>query len=402
MVVHSERYFKVSTQAVVPTREMQEMILYECEKSYESCVWTLPDGFLSREAFEVAVRRLDMTSSPGIPYQREYPTNGEWLHWNGVECDLIQLDRLWHDVNLVLADKWKHYLRVFIKQEPHKKKKVEEKRWRLIMAASLPVQIAWHMLFDYLNDLEIKNAYFIPSQQGAIFVRGGWKQFLASWRSRGLTCGLDKSAWDWTAPYWALKLDLELRRRLGRGDRLDEWYRLATMLYRHMFETSELVTSDGCVYRQLVPGIMKSGCVNTISTNSHCQIFIHIAVCVSAGWDIHPLPVACGDDTLQHERHTTDLSLYKKYGMQVKSVSDTAEFMGHEFRGDGPAPMYVVKHLKKVVYVKDENLLQYLDSMARMYVHVPEYRIWELVARGVGMSLPMSRDAYRYWYDVSA
>lgn len=342
-----------------------------------------------------------MTSSPGYPYQREAPTNGQWLKYDGIMCDSIQLERLWYDVQLVLTDKWDTVLRMFIKQEPHKISKVKENRWRLIMAAPLCVQIAWHMLFDYQNDKEIQESYNIPSQQGMILVNGGWTLYKRQWEGKGLTCGLDKSSWDWTAPFWTIKLDLDFRKRMGRGANIEEWFKIANILYQHMFIDPIMMTSEGYCYKQFVPGVMKSGCVNTISTNSHCQMMLHLAMCIENSIPIEPMPVACGDDTLQHEKHTQDLSLYEKYGVIIKEVSDTMEFMGHTFTDDGPYPLYIKKHLKKVSYVKEEDLSQYLDSMARMYCHTEYYRFWEVLAERLNHPLPLSRTAYLYWYDNS-
>lgn len=330
---------------------------------------------------------------------KEATTNAQWLKWDGVNVDEIQKHRLWFDVQKVLADDFDTFLRVFIKQEPHKYKKAVAGRWRLIVASSLPVQVAWHMLFSILNDVEIEQTYNIPSQQGVLLVKGGWKQYYRSWQERGLTCGLDKSAWDWTAPKWAIDMDLDLRYRLCRGNEKEKWHQIARGLYRHMFEDPKLILSDGTIYQQKVPGVMKSGCVNTISINSHCQVFLHLAVCFDNGWPIHPLPVCCGDDTLQSHIHVHDLDAYRRYGVVVKSASTNMEFVGHEFNDHGPQPMYVLKHLKKLRYVSDDILPQYLDSMARMYVHSPYYIIWESIARELGIDLPFSKSAYEYWYD---
>lgn len=401
LIAHTNSYFRPSAEALVPSEVEQCVALYECELAYSKCVWTLPEGFLSWEAFLVAVRRLDMTSSPGYPYMREATTNGQWLKHNGVECDHIQLLRLWHDVNLVWADEWDHVLRVFVKQEPHKKRKALENRWRLIMAAALPVQVCWQMLFGFLNDREIDEAYYIPSQQGLKMTGGGWKKYLDSWVAQGLTCGLDKSAWDWTAPFWAIMLDLRLRLRLGRGDGLGEWYEKAQLLYHRMFVDVKLILSDGTILRQVVPGVMKSGCVNTISINSHCQVFVHIIVARDQGLPVHPLPACVGDDTLQDVMHTQNLEVYRRYGVVVKSVSDAIEFVGHEFHHDGPRPMYIQKHFKKLRYVSEENLAQYLDSMARMYCHTEWYQFWEKLARALGYNLPLSQQAYQFWYDFA-
>jgi len=133
------------------------------EKEYQPVRWRLPDDFDSQEAMLRAVRRLDMTSSPGIPYMREASTNGAWLGWNGVSCSQVRLDRLWYDVQRFLDGSFEQFIRVFIKSEPHKEAKASEGRWRLIMACALPVQIVWHMLFDEMNDKEIARSYEIPS-----------------------------------------------------------------------------------------------------------------------------------------------------------------------------------------------------------------------------------------------
>lgn len=399
MIVHSNKYFKNSAESATPPDEFLDKILYVCEEAYSSCVWHLREDFLSYEAFLRHIPRLDMTSSPGYPYMKEAPTNGQWLHWNGIKADSMQLQRLWHDVQRFLDGEYPSYLRAFIKQEPHKVRKAQEKRWRLIIASSLPIQMLWHMLFSPLNDLEIEKAYEIPSQQGIVLVQGGWKTFHRSWRERGLNCGLDKSAWDWTAPKWAIDLDLELRRRLGRGESMSRWFDVAKSLYRNMFEDPKIILSDGSVYQQVVPGVMKSGCVNTISINSHCQVFMHIVVCLENHLPIDPLPVCCGDDTLQNDIHVRNLESYNKYGVVVKSASDTMEFVGHEFQENGPRPLYIYKHLKRLMYTTDAILPQYLDSMARMYVHTEYFYWWEQLARGMGSSLPLSKESYKYWYD---
>lgn len=372
------------------------------ELAYASARWRLPDNWDSFEKFEEAVRHLDMTSSPGLPYMREATTNGQWLKWNGIQADHCQLMRLWYDVQCVLnGEAGAQLIRVFVKQEPTKKTKVEEGRWRLIMASALSVQVAWHMLFAYQNDREIQQSYFIPSQQGLQMVGGGWKRYRSQWQNLGVTQGLDKSAWDWTMPWWIIEMDLEFRLRTGNGSQLGQWHRVAKMLYDRMFKDPVLVLSDGRMFRQTIPGVMKSGCVNTISTNSHGQCIIHCAVCYDLGMEINPMCRACGDDTLQHPKHCYDILAYRKYGIVVKSASDAMEFVGHEFTANGPHPLYMIKHLKKIQYVPEEHMAQYLDSMARMYVHTRYFDLWQSIANASGYDLPLSRDAYLFWYDYS-
>lgn len=369
------------------------------EKAYEKVIWRVADDFDSYDSFLKAVDRLDLSSSPGYPYCKEAPTNREWLRHDGLFADRIQLARLWSDVQMVMAGKYEHFVRVFIKEEPLKRSKLADQRWRLILASSLPVQVFWHMLFDAMNDREVANAYFIPSQHGFVPVGGGWKQFFQQWRSQGKLCGVDKIAWDWSCPYWLLEAELNFRIRMGRGARMQDWTGHAQRMYKDMFVTTKLILSSGQVYEQRVPGVMKSGCVNTISTNGHCQLIAHVAFCIETHIDPHPLPSACGDDTLQHLKHDLLKSVYERHGIGIKSISDTAEFMGHEHTSTGPKPLYLLKHLFKMRYVPDEILPQYLDSMARMYTHAEEFSIWEHLAMENNTPLPLSRQAYRYWYD---
>lgn len=400
--VHTDKYFRPSTQAMAPDDDLKQAILYHAESNYGRARWKLPKNWWSHEAFLEAVRNLDMTSSPGIPYMKEAPTNGKWLKWDGILCDSLQLERLWYDVQKVKEPKFDLLLRVFIKQEPHKKRKAMEDRWRLIMAAPLSVQVAWQMCFRYMNDLEIEEAYHLPSQQGIVLVSGGWRQYQQQWKEQGQTCGMDKSAWDWTAPRWALALDLEFRKRMCNQGMNIAWEQISALLYHQMFDNPILVLSDGTAYRQVVPGVMKSGCVNTISTNSHCQVFIHIAVALTFKIPLKPLPRCVGDDTLctQEQSPGGIISHYDTFGVILKSISDTLEFVGREFTDDGPIPMYIGKHVVKAQHVKEKDLPMYLDSMAREYCHSPEYfEVWKRLAECLDYPLPLSREAYLYWYD---
>nr|QHA33888.1 RdRp [Atrato Sobemo-like virus 2] len=381
-----------------PDQELKDRILYIMEKAYSTVIWTLPDNYDSYLAFERAVSNLDLTSSPGYPYCLEKPTIGQWLEHDGLHPSWRAMQRLWIDVQRVFNGTFDHIQKVFIKMEPHKVSKIVEQRWRLIIASALPVQVVWHMLFDYQNDKEIEQAYYIPSQQGLKLCGGHWKLYYQQWKQRGFDVGLDKSAWDWTAPGWALMLDLKFRLRMGRGSRMREWATTAAALYRDMFETSKLLMPEGYLLQQEFCGLMKSGCVNTISTNSHMQVMIHIAA--NQHGKVYPLPSCCGDDTLQCSTQCDDLEKYRRYGIFVKQVERGLEFVGHRFEHDGPKPAYYSKHLYKACYQEDDILPQYLDSMCRMYVKTPQFEVWENIASELGIKL-FSREYYMYWYDVA-
>lgn len=379
----------------------KDRILYYMEEAYSSSIWQLPDDFLSFEAYMEVLYDLDRSSSPGYPYCQEKPTIGEWLGFNPftLEFSEASVHRLWSDVQLVLSGDFEHVFRVFVKMEPHKREKVEQGRWRLIIASALPIQVVWSMCFRYQQKLEIKNAYHLPSQQGLILSSGGWKYFYAMWKNNGFNVGLDKSAWDWTFPYWMLCLDLELCYRLGRGAKMEEWRRITEWLHNDAFCDSRLMLSDGRIFDQQVPGFMKSGLYCTISKNSRGTIMAHIYNCMLTGARIHPLPAAVGDDSLQREDQSTDLSGYQKMGIVVKSVTKGLEFVGHDFKDTGPVPVYMPKHIAKLVRTNEDTLEQYLESMARMYCHDDyNFGVWSNIAKRLNVRIHSQR-YYLMWYD---
>lgn len=372
-----------------------------CEQAYRSCKHQIDDDFDSYESFLKAVDRLDRSSSPGYPYCKAATTNGQYLGWDGLSYNKEKVDLLWGEVYRIFESRDASCIhRLFLKMEPLSKEKIEEGRYRIIIAAPLPVQIAWHMVFDKLNDLEIDNTYLIPSQQGLIIPNGGWKVFLNQWKSKGYDTGLDKRAWDWNAPIWLIRMCLRLRTRLATGRRLNDWIAMATELYRTTFEDVTFIISDGTIFHQDYPGVMKSGSVVTISDNSHMQVFVHIFACEDQGVSIYPLPSACGDDTLQKKEQAVDIEVYSRYGAIVKSASDGLEFVGHEFLDSGPVPLYFDKHITMSFHVRPINLASYFDSMCRMYTKSPLFDFWVLYAQECGVYV-MSRAYYDRWFDFA-
>lgn len=371
------------------------------EAYYQGCAVSV-DDFDSREYFDDCLRDLEFGSSPGYPFMNEKPTIGEWLGFNGVTFDECQVEKLWLMVlDLLSSSEVDCLWRVFVKQEPHKAHKMEQKRYRLIMCPPLHVQVLWQMLFKRQNDKEIEKAYYIPSQQGLVLPYGNWRRFYSQWVQQGTVWGTDAVAWDWTLPGWVLQLDLEFRERQARGLRVNDWKAQAAKLYRNAFRDCKLLLSTGQVFQQLRWGIMKSGCVNTISTNSHGGVIYHILYCMVTGMPVEPMPKCVGDDKLVAEVHTLNLGVYERYGNLIKSVSDTLEFVGHEFHENGPRPMYIGKHVYNFLYVKDELMLQTLDAYLRLNALNDEgWDFWMRVAHGVGLAGEvLSRRYYQAWYN---
>lgn len=369
-------------------------------ESYYSKIITEHYGWFTYDNFLKVLDILEMSSSPGLGFLREAPTIGDWLKFDGFKYDPERVQELWARVcYLYNMEELDSIWRVFIKVEPHKVSKMETHRWRLIMACPLDCQVLWHMVFAKQNHLEVVNSVELPSAQGITIPYGDWKLHYAKWCNNNIICGADKTAWDWTVAPWMIDLDLRFRQRIIHTD--DDWTMTASKLYRNAFGNAVIQLSDGRRFRQLYPGIMKSGCVNTISTNSHAQVMLHILYSIRKGISVEPMLVAVGDDTLQSEQHIEDLELYESFGVKIKTVSTTLEFVGREWSNEGMMPMYTSKHLFSIMYKVDNIIPEILDAYAREYVNVPEFfQFWQELASILGhTSAVHSRAYYKFWLD---
>lgn len=398
LVSHS-KYFEFSSNPLSkPTESEKDQILFIMENYYSSCRTEMHNWF-TYESYLDVLNLLELTSSPGDGFSSQSPTIGGWLKFNGISFDSHRVLELWSKVQYIkyhddLDSVWK----VFIKREPHKVSKMENKRWRIIMACPLDLQVLWQMVFAKQNDREIKEALFLPSAQGFILPYGGWRNHYNKWIQNNLLFGSDKTAWDWTVNEWMIDLDLRFRQRIT--DANDDWRLQAAKLYKNAFYDTTVMLSNAQKYKQLNPGIMKSGCVNTISTNSHCQVMLHVLYSLRKGISVEPMLVAVGDDTLQDEAHAVDIELYESFGCKIKSVSETLEFLGREWNENGPRPMYTSKHVFALC-TKDIDLTpEILDAYMREYVNAQEFEFWRLLAIELGFSSYVhSREYYKYWMD---
>lgn len=380
------------------------MILNIAEDAYSSCRYYPPDDWCQRTHFDRVIRRLDFTSSPGYPYCLEASSIGEWLGWDGMTMDQMKVERLHFDVERLKIQEYDVLYRVFIKREPHKKSKADSKRWRLIICPPLCEQVLWTMMFGPGNDREIATVGQTPSYQGMKLCGGDWKQYMHLFANQRFDVGLDKTAWDWTAHIEWIWLDLELRHRLiaVSAENKSYWLCLAQELYKGAFVHPKLILSSGLILEQVEPGIMKSGCVNTISSNSHMQVFPHILLNLRAGRSTRPLPAAVGDDTLSRRWNTPSKEEFASVGVLVKDLDDDLQFVGHviDLTGkNGPVPAYRTKHLYRFCEIPPSDMRDFLDSMVRLYAHVPQYqRLWRTLARRYSLYLP-SEEYVKFWYD---
>lgn len=332
------------------------------EEMYRSARWSIPDDFMEKAHFERVVRtRLDWTSSPGYPYMRRAPTNAVLFKVEEGIPSQTEVDRMWSMCQARLANGGCDPIRLFVKAEPHKVKKLETHRYRLISSVSVLDQIIDHMLFDEMNDAMIDNWPSLPS-------RPGWSQLVGGWRAMPLETWVatDKSGWDWSCNPWYFDMVLKVRSRLCEN-LTQEWVDLAAWRYRCLHANPLLVTSGGLVLRQRRPGVQKSGCVNTLPDNTLMQVMLHLRVCMTLEIPAGRL-LGMGDDVLQEPPSNEEsyLDMLAQF-CHVKQAAHVNEFAGFRFCGKHVEPLYKGKHAFALLHANEELLPQLCDSYLLLY-----------------------------------
>lgn len=332
------------------------------EQLFGAASWSIPDDFLERSHFERIVKtRLDWTSSPGYPYMRTAPTNGDLFRVKNGVVDSGMLDFYWEVVKQQISERRSDPIRLFVKAEPIKLKKIELGRYRLISSVSVIDQIIDHMLFSEMNQAMIDDWLYVPPKIGWAPVNGGWRLM-----PKGGWMALDKTAWDWTVQPWLLQVVLDLRHKLCRNP-TSRWWDLAQWRYVQLFASPIFITSGGMMLKQRHPGIMKSGCVNTIADNSIMQVILHLRV--SLEMDVTPGKIyTMGDDTLQEDVPRLDeyMERMSRYSI-VKQVVHNTEFAGNRFRGRVVEPLYRGKHAFTLLHLNPKYITELADSYTLLY-----------------------------------
>lgn len=184
-------------------------------------------------------------------------------------------------------------VRVFVKQEPHPMRKLDEGRVRLISSVSLVDQLVERVLFGRQNRKEITQWKSIPSKPGMGLslteqMKSVFEQVSSLAASRE-AAEADISGFDWSVQEWELNLDLEVRLRLGNFPPKLE---MAARNRFKCFMNSVFQLSNGELISQVSPGLMKSGSYCTSSTNS--RIRVAMAYLIGSPWCI-----AMGDDSVE-------------------------------------------------------------------------------------------------------
>lgn len=328
--------------------------------------WDIPLDFLERSHFDRVVKEIDWNSSPGVPYVYTATTNRILFKVVDGVPDQGICDAFWRLVCDRIRDRTADPIRLFVKPEPLKRKKLDIGRVRLISSVSVLDQIIDSMLFGDSNQRLIDTYHFHPIKVGWTPYKGGWMVM----PQEGLA--IDKSKWDFTVKSWIIAVELEVRKRLC-NNLTQQWIDLATWRYTKLYKEAILQTSGGLLLEQKFVGYQKSGCVNTIVGNSIMQLILHCRVCDEIGEDSQWIAVM-GDDTVQacpadKERYLDVLSKY----CIVKDARRAVEFAGHRFMGLRVEPLYRGKHAFQMLHVSPAWYNDLARSYALLY-HRSNYR----------------------------
>lgn len=279
-------------------------------------------------------------------------------------------------------------VRLFQKNEPHKRSKIASSRFRLISNVSLVDQLIDRILYGSQNEKEILNYTSHPSKPGMGLHDEGIQKLLQGIQEAKNTipgfqlADADFSAWDWSVAGWEIMLDAEVRIRLyGLCD--DDPVSRAIRNRHWCVANAVFVDSEGVMYAQKIPGIMKSGWYNTSSTNS--RIVTNIAK--SSNFDILPWNNSMGDDLLM--QHVDNFAVHAaRYGHIVKMYNkvetDDFEFCSHRFVNGTAYPLNVGKMIYKLLTNKTKSELERMALFEQFLFNIRHREDFSEIAYGVG------------------
>lgn len=307
-------------------------------------------------------------AGPGIPYSKKYRTNGDLLDYATPYLINTTLDRIELMMNTSLADikamtpeelvkgNYMDPVRLFIKNEPHKREKCIQKRFRLIMSVSIVDKLIEMVLGKHYNKAQIASWREIPSKPGMGFSDEAIASLIGAVKDHGVEklAAADISGWDWSVPSWLLELEARFRTELNSCK--TEYYQ--GMLYKkaHIEANSVYSLSDGVLMKLNFSGVQNSGKYNTSSSNSFMRLAA--AVLIGADWGF-----AMGDDCIESYVPNA-IERYSRFGFQAKmyepigNLENGFEFCSHIYSLKGAYSVNIVRGMMTLLNHKDPTPLE--------------------------------------------
>lgn len=389
-----------------PSREVRQRALDRLEAMMPYSKWEIPEDAFSAEHILRCVRELlekNGKSNPGAIFTRAgLLTNNDVVAAIGLEgLVLAVLERI-KEYEMAWGDqaKWKvaDPIRIFQKREPHKMKKVHQKRWRLIWGVSLIDQCVDRALWSTMLDNTMKHADLQPMKPGYSFRYGGVNKMVRRYGRKNSTQwrSFDRSGHDFTVAGWQLDDNFELDNRLcltqfTNASLFSRWQTIAVARHQAL-NYGSFVFSNGVVCRKVLPGIQASGALKTIDGNCKTVLADRVYYDISKGMPSDPeATIAMGDDTV--EDGIADVNDFVEWQLKNRGRVVTIEseaglfheqnFCSMKFRQvSGPESQWVSVPLNfnksaYGLYKMEKSQVQYLadtlDNLCTEYVFHPRF-----------------------------
>lgn len=277
-----------------------------------------------------AITASEPDSTPGIPLNFYNSKKGHWCEDRRtmvrvvlqrmqllMETDVEKLT----PIGLILKG-IQDPIYTFIKDEPHKREKLEKSRYRIISGVSIVDNLIERVLYTKQNKLEIELNEYISCKPGMGLHDDGKKALFGYFEKCAIQqalCSTDMSAWDWSVDEHLL--DAETDYRLCTGTKTGGWALLVRRQSKAM-QRKVFQLPSGEMFEQTHPCIQASGRFNTSSGNSHMRRILKTWCHVLLGKDFGGVDEGCemGDDAL--EPFIEGLKeAYESFGFTVKGVS---------------------------------------------------------------------------------
>jgi hypothetical protein len=298
--------------------------------------------------------KIKRESTPGIPYSSYSQTNGELLDssWGVIKhlvYSRIQCRLNWNGEQLTPAQMVQRNLcdpiRIFVKQEPHKKKKLQEGRVRLIMAVSIVDKIIEMILEGTHKEVEITNWKDVPSKPGIGFEKTIAKEFYNTVVSKPKRVSSDAQGWDWSVRQW-MQDDYA---KFVNAQCLNSFKEYEELLAKSakISGNSLFHLTDGTLLVVDEPGLQNSGKFATSKGNS----FMRVLVATVVGSEEND---AMGDDLIETYVENA-VEKYKKYGITIKGYEpfekgENFEFCSNLFTPNGCYPIEMAKSVMNLLH----------------------------------------------------
>lgn len=275
-------------------------------------------------------------------------------------------------------------IRLFIKQELHSEKKLKDKRYRLIWSVSIIDQVIDRLLFRDLISEEIDYWQCFDSKGGAGLSLDSqatdlFNNIISKLGNNFITS--DVSNWDWSFRGWMfISSFIKVMIQRGYGDNTIYHFVLAGLsdssskfefmtlppYVRACWARIVLMShppiglSNGQLLQHGSYGIMKSGWLKTLETNSFCRSLLNRLIC-------NGRCTAMGDDSAETTKLQPDelISRYQQLGIILTDVTKVIapykqgiEFCSHQIYPSVAIPLNEIKILVKYLNSPLRNTIE--------------------------------------------